>query len=56
MGEVCFLYRGVLFSGDTLFYDGHGRTDLETGSKEEMKRSLEKLKRVKYDVLCPGHD
>ena len=54
-GSVCFLYEDVLFSGDTIFHNGIGRTDLPGGSETEMKNSLEKLKKIDYKILCPGH-
>ncbi len=53
--SVCFLYTKILFSGDTLFHQGIGRTDLPTGSEEQMKKSLEFLRNLDYEVLCPGH-
>ncbi|MEP7125766.1 MAG: MBL fold metallo-hydrolase [Byssovorax sp.] len=43
-GSVCFLVRSsddsVLFSGDTLFRRGIGRTDLWGGDSKAIKRSL----------------
>ena len=57
-GAVCLLERRnrILFSGDTLFPDGeHGRTDLLGGDAEQMRRTLEKLKEVDYELLCAGH-
>lgn len=53
--SLCFLYKDILFSGDTLFYDGIGRTDLPGGNEKEMEKSLEKLKKLNYKILCPGH-
>jgi glyoxylase-like metal-dependent hydrolase (beta-lactamase superfamily II) len=56
-GSIC-LYdekNKVLFSGDTVFAQGIGRTDLPGGSEEEMKKSLAKLKGLKIDKLFPGH-
>ncbi len=38
-----------LFSGDTVFADGIGRTDFEGGDTEQLRESLRKLK--KYDIL-----
>ena len=41
-GSIC-LYcesQGILFSGDTLFADGPGRTDLPGSSKKEMEQSI----------------
>lgn len=31
MGSFCFQFDKILFSGDTLFYRGYGRTDLKGG-------------------------
>lgn len=46
-----------LISGDTLFYNGYGRTDLPTGNEMEMMSSLERLrKEIPFNVnLYPGH-
>ncbi len=55
-GGICILYNDILFSGDTLFNRGTiGRTDLPGSSEKEMKESLEKLSKIKYKILCPGH-
>ncbi len=55
-GGICILYKDILFSGDTIFHRGTiGRTDLPGSSEKEMKQSLEKLKKIKYKILCPGH-
>jgi hydroxyacylglutathione hydrolase len=54
--SLCFLYKDILFSGDTIFHDGGiGRTDFPESNEEDMKKSLEKLKKIKYKILCPGH-
>jgi glyoxylase-like metal-dependent hydrolase (beta-lactamase superfamily II) len=56
-GSIC-LYdkeKKILISGDTIFKDGFGRTDLETGSEEEMKKSLEKLSKLDVKLILPGH-
>jgi glyoxylase-like metal-dependent hydrolase (beta-lactamase superfamily II) len=55
MDSICFLYNGILFSGDTIFYRGVGRTDLPESSPKEMEKTLLKLKKVEYKILCPGH-
>jgi hydroxyacylglutathione hydrolase len=50
-GSVC-LYaekEGILFSGDTLFFDGVGRTDLPGGSEKKLKESIQK----KIAILPP---
>lgn len=57
-GSVCILdeEEKVLFSGDTLFAGGIGRTDLKSGSYEQLSRSLEKLKQLDPDIrVYSGH-
>ncbi len=56
-GSQCFLVDGHLVSGDTLFLDGCGRTDLPGGDAEELYHSLTtRLAKVPDDaVLFPGH-
>ncbi len=56
-GSQCFLVHGHLVSGDTLFLDGCGRTDLPGGDPEELYRSVhDRLGKVPDDaVLFPGH-
>lgn len=54
--SLCFLYKDLLFSGDTIFHgQGRGRTDLEGGNEKQIQESIEKLKTIKYNILCPGH-
>jgi len=53
--SLAFLFSGVLFSGDTLFFEGVGRTDFEESEPSKMEESLELLRGLNYDVLCPGH-
>ena len=56
-GSVCFLDRVTrsLFSGDTVFAEGYGRTDLLTGSYRDMCGSLRLLRNVNMGTLYPGH-
>lgn len=55
-GGICILYNDILFSGDTIFHRGTtGRTDLPGSSEEEMKKSVDKLKKIDYKILAPGH-
>ena len=56
-GSQCVLVEGRLVSGDTLFLDGCGRTDLPGSDPEEMYRTLtQRLASVPDDaVLFPGH-
>lgn len=57
-GSQCFLINQRLVSGDTLFINGCGRTDLPGGNVEELYDSLtHKLSRLDDDViLFPGHN
>jgi len=50
--------RKLLFSGDTLFYNGIGRTDFENSVPEKMGESLTKLIKIVRNgyLLLPGHD
>jgi glyoxylase-like metal-dependent hydrolase (beta-lactamase superfamily II) len=55
-GSQCFHVRGNLVSGDTLFLDGCGRTDLPGSNPEDMYYSLQKLAAMAGDtVVYPGH-
>ena len=55
-GSVCFLGDGFLVTGDTLFADSIGRTDLWSGSMEEIRASLEKLRELSPTLtIYPGH-
>ncbi len=50
------IHAPVMFSGDTLFYDTHGRTDFEGGSPEDMEHSLKRLSTYPEDtIVLPGH-
>jgi len=55
--SICLLGEGFIFTGDTLFEDGHGRTDLPGGSEQAMEKSLEKLSKIikPGTVVYPGH-
>lgn len=55
-GSVCLLTGGALFSGDTLFADSCGRTDLPCGSHIQMRRSLARLSELDPGLsVYPGH-
>jgi len=55
-GSQCFLVGGNLVSGDTLFLDGCGRTDLPGSDASQMVESLNRLAKVDDEiVLYPGH-
>lgn len=45
-----------LFSGDTLFKDDYGRSDLPTGNEEAIQKSLQFLMTLNPDIkVYPGH-
>jgi len=60
-GGICLLLKKpqnkILFSGDTLFYQGVGRTDFPGASESDLVKSIkEKLFRLSGDtVVYPGH-
>ena len=57
-GSVCFLYEkeNALFTGDTVFKDSIGRTDLPGGRSKLIFPSLEKLKTLDPKLkIYPGH-
>ncbi|MXV80094.1 MAG: MBL fold metallo-hydrolase [Chloroflexi bacterium] len=56
-GSVCFYGHGVLFSGDTLFRNSIGRTDLPGGDfNEEMSSIVDKLLMLPDEtIVLPGH-
>ena len=55
-GSICLVGDGLIFSGDTLFSEGIGRTDFEGGSSEQMEKSLQKLMQLPQSTLVyPGH-
>ncbi len=55
-GGICLLAGKVLFSGDTLFRGGVGRTDFPGASSVILESSLKKLSLLDKDtVVYPGH-
>lgn len=55
-GSISLVGEKFVFTGDTLFAGGIGRTDLPGGSDWDMKLSLEKLLRLPdHYVVYPGH-
>ncbi len=57
IGSQCIKIGQNLFTGDTLFRNSIGRTDLPTSSPEDMKNSLEKIKLLDDELIVyPGHN
>lgn len=55
-GSSCYLADGVLFSGDTLFCQNVGRTDLYGGSPSALFDSLKRLGELEPATpVHPGH-
>lgn len=56
-GSICLKVNGMLFSGDTLFQRGIGRTDIPGGSYQQLMNSLRKKILVLEDdiLVYPGH-
>jgi len=45
----------ILASGDVVFKEGVGRTDLPGGNIKQLRKSLEKLSKMDIDLVLPGH-
>ncbi|MBR3935777.1 MAG: MBL fold metallo-hydrolase [Oscillospiraceae bacterium] len=55
-GCACIIVEDKIFSGDTLFSRGYGRTDLYGGSTRDMKNSLKKIGAIEGDYeIYPAH-
>jgi glyoxylase-like metal-dependent hydrolase (beta-lactamase superfamily II) len=56
-GSVCLYWpqNKALFTGDVVFSQSIGRTDLPGGSGRQLKESISRLAELDVEVLCPGH-
>lgn len=55
-GSCCFRAGTLLFTGDTMFRFGCGRTDLPGGDEGQMMQSLKRLQPMrKNHTIYPGH-
>ncbi len=56
-GGVCLLMRGVLFSGDTIFPNGPGNTEIPRSDYQTILRSIHrKIFTLSDDtIIYPGH-
>lgn len=57
-GSCCFVNEalGIVFSGDTLFENGIGRTDMPGGDDETLRLSVERLEKItSAPRVYPGH-
>ncbi len=56
-GAICILAENKLLTGDTLFVNAIGRTDLTGGDSLKLFESLQKLKKLNDEIeVYPGHD
>ncbi len=54
--SVCFIVDDKIVSGDTLFYQGIGRTDLKGGDYKQLEKSLKRLMEFPgHFKVYPGH-
>ncbi len=57
-GGACFYFPDskVMFTGDTLFRDGFGRTDFASSCAADLRKSLHTLFAMEADIrIYPGH-
>ena len=56
-GSICLYDRKskTLFTGDTVFCDGIGRTDMPGGDDAQLRKSLDRLSSMEVMRLFPGH-
>ena len=57
-GSMSFIWNNNVFTGDTLLINGCGRTDFQSGSSQELYKSItEKLFTLPdHTIVYPGHD
>lgn len=56
-GSVCLYWpeQKALFTGDLVFKDGLGRTDLPGGDGAQIKASIQRMARLDVELLLSGH-
>ena len=56
-GSICLLGDGFLITGDTLFFEGVGRTDLPGSDEDKLRNSIEEKLFILPDrtKVFPGH-
>jgi len=56
-GSICIYWpeKKALFSGDLIFNDGVGRTDLPGGNSPQLKESINTVSSLSADFLFSGH-
>jgi hydroxyacylglutathione hydrolase len=56
-GSICIYWpqEKTLITGDVIFYQGIGRTDLSGGNGDALKESIKSLSGLEVEHLLPGH-
>jgi len=56
-GSVCIYWpeKKVLFTGDVVFNQGVGRTDLPGGDGQKLKESINRISEIEAEYLLTGH-
>lgn len=55
-GSSCFIIEDCIFSGDTLFHESYGRTDLPGGNRRQLLHSMKRLDALNGNCkVYPGH-
>jgi len=56
-GGICLYWpdKRMLFTGDLIFKEGLGRTDLPGGNGEQLKASIQRLTDLDIEYILPGH-
>jgi hydroxyacylglutathione hydrolase len=56
-GSICIYWpqEKTLLTGDVIFRQGIGRTDLPGGNGNALKKSIKRLSRLEVEHLLPGH-
>lgn len=56
-GSLCLYWpdKKALFTGDVVFFQGIGRTDLPGGNGKELKKSIQRISRLDTEYLFTGH-
>ena len=53
--SIYWIEKKALFTGDLIFKNGIGRTDLPGGNGNELKESIKRLKTLDVEYLLSGH-
>jgi len=56
-GSICLYWpeKKTLISGDVLFYQGVGRTDIPGADSARLRESLDRLAQLDAHLILPGH-